>query len=187
MESHQLILINLVIPLINPVPRGRSNIGELSGSRHISLISGGTVSRSCGLQLHKMDRQQNLLPPKDFFLDILSSASEKFPLEFVTMTMYCSGDLTTVEWIYIFYPLLGSLCAHEKAITCIWDYCFSKHTGHVQLLVNISEIYLKKWFCHVTANAINSTVTDGLDQPRVDILPVISIWIKKYFRRPWDD
>lgn len=86
-----------------------------------------------------------------FFLDILSSPSEKCPLEFVTMTMYCSGDLMMAEGIYIFYPLPKSL--PEKTIPYIWDHCFSKRTGNVQPLVNISEINLKKLFRHVTANA----------------------------------
>lgn len=71
MESHRLILINLVIPPINPVPRDRSNIGELSGSRYISLISGDIVSLSYGLQLCKMDGQQNLCHRRIFSRHII--------------------------------------------------------------------------------------------------------------------
>lgn len=71
MESYQLILINLVIPSINPVPRGRSNIGELSRSRHISLISCDIVSLSCGLQLCKTDGQQNLCHTRTFSRHII--------------------------------------------------------------------------------------------------------------------
>lgn len=104
MESPQLILINLTIPLINPVSYRRSNIGELSCFRRISLTSGDMVSLSCGLQLCKADGQRQNSAIQGFFLNISPPPSEEFPLEFVTMTMYCSGDMTMAERIYIFLP-----------------------------------------------------------------------------------
>lgn len=151
MKSHRLILINLVIPPINPVPRDRSNIGELSGSRYISLISGDIVSLSYGLQLCKMDGQQNLCHPRIFSRHIIFTI-RKMSLGicyYDNVLLWRSddggGDLH-------FLPVT-KISVHEKTIPSIWDHCFSKRTGNVQPLVNISEINLKKLFRHVTANA----------------------------------
>lgn len=119
MESH---LINLVTPPINPVPRGRSNTGQLSGSSHISLTSADRVSLNCGHQLCKMGGEQNLCHPKIISRHIISTIRR------ISLGI-CYYDYAVIRWWrsgFTFPTCCWNLCAHEKAITYIWDYSFSK-------------------------------------------------------------
>lgn len=60
------------------------------------------------------------------------------------MTMYCSGDMTMAERIYIFLSITEVFPHMRKQSHTYGITVFPKHMGNIQLLANISEIYTKK-------------------------------------------
>lgn len=149
MESHQLTLINLVIPPMNPIPRDRNNIGKLSSSRYISLISSDIASLSYGLPLHEIDRQQNLCHPRIFSKCIV------FTIRKISLQICYHDDVLLWRSDYArvdlhFLPLLKPLFTWESNHLHMGLLVFTKCTWNIQLVENLLEIYSENY--HVTAN-----------------------------------
>jgi len=60
------------------------------------------------------------------------------------MTMFCSGDTTMAERIYIFLPITEVFLHMRKQSHTYGITVFPKRMGDVQLLAKASEIYAKK-------------------------------------------
>lgn len=165
---------------MNPIPRDRNNIGKLSSSRYISLISSDIASLSYGLPLHEIDRQQNLCHPRIFSKCIV------FTIRKISLQICYHDDVLLWRSDYAgvdlhFLPLLKPLFTWESNhLHMGLLFFFQMHMEYSTRWESIGNIF-RKLPCNCQSR-INSKVTDHLNQLYVDVSLVVSSQMNKYFR-----
>lgn len=145
-------------------------------------MSSDIASLSCGLPLHKMNRHQNLCHLRIFYRCTVFTI-RKIPLGicYYDDILLWRSDYGGVDLHFLL--LLVSVHMRKQSLTHGITVFFQIHSE-----CSIHWEYTGNIFRKLPRNCqsrINSKVTDSLDQLHVDVWPVISSRMNKYFRILW--